>query len=109
MHRVAAACASRLHVLSSPAAPLAKPLVLAIATCFLCNPAVAVPALASALGAKAENGRGQETRAGVVEWAVRLAEVVKREEHGLTDQTECQLAGERRATAGARRSRDYCT
>jgi hypothetical protein len=109
VHRVAAACATRLRELSSRAAPLAKPLVLAIATCFLCNPTVAAPALAAALGAKADNGRGQEARAGVVEWAVRLAEVVKREEHGLTDQTECQLAGERRATSGARRSRDCHT
>lgn len=94
VHRVAAACGGRLLALSSRSAPLAKPLVLALATCFLCNPGVATPALAAALGAQEQAGRGLEARAGVAEWAVRLAEVVARTEHGLTDPTEAHLAGE---------------
>ncbi|GAQ91020.1 putative nuclear transport protein [Klebsormidium nitens] len=93
VHRVAAACGARLLALSSRSAPLAKPLVLALATCFLCSPDVATPALAAALGAQEQAGPGLEARAGVAEWAVRLAEVVARNEHGLTDPTEAHLAG----------------
>lgn len=85
---------SRLHHLSSRSAPLAKPLVLAIATCFLCDPTVTAPALAAGLGAQSDAGAGLEARAGVAEWAVRLAEVARRDEAGLTDPTECHLAGE---------------